>query len=181
MSPHEGPLPPEARSTIPADPSARRVALDKALRRVTVVLVVGAALAGASSLLGVRTATVADFGDGYELEVRYALVSRAGLETPLTIDVRSESSLPEEVTVWVDTAYLSLFDENGLDPQPVLDFADADRTEWTFEVPPGRDALSVDFDARLSPAAQWGRDGDVALVVDGREVARVAFRTWVMP
>lgn len=89
--------------------------------------------------------------------------------------------LPDSVTLRIDTAYLGIFDENGLDPQPASAFSDSVETEWTFDVPVQRGELSVDFDARLSPAAQWGRDGDVALVVDGREVARVAFRTWVMP
>lgn len=170
------------RSTVPGDPDVRSVLFDKWLRLIAIGVVVLASLAALSGILGVRTATASSSANGYDLEVRFAHVTRAGLETPFTIDVRSDSGeLPSTVTLRVDTGYLSIFDENGLDPQPAQAFADSVATEWTFEVPDDRSELSVDFDARLSPAVQWGRDGRVALVLNGEEVATVDFRTWVMP
>lgn len=169
-------------STLPSEPAARWSSYDKWLRRLAVFLIAAASFAALLGLLGVRTATVSATASGYSLEVHFARVSRAGLETPFTVDVRSDSGrLPPTFTLLVDTAYLSILDENGLDPQPSSAFADSVQTEWIFEVPGDQRELSVDFDARLSPAVQWGRSGWVALVVDGEEVARVDFETWVMP
>ena len=37
------------------------------------------------------------------------------------------------------------------------------------------------YDAYIQPAAQRGRDGTLAVLTDGREVARVSFRTRLLP
>lgn len=169
-------------STLPPDPSPRWSTFDRWLRRIASIAIAATALAALAGVLGVRTATATSSADGYDLEVRYARVSRAGLETPFTIDVRAGSGrLPDSVTLRIDTAYLGIFDENGLDPQPASAFSDSVETEWTFDGPVQRGELSVDFDARLSPAVQWGREGRVVLVLDGEEVTSVVFKTWVMP
>ena len=138
-----------------------------------------------SGRLGVRSAvSSARSVDGsFELTVEYARVTRPGLPTPFRIEVSSTDgeALPPEIGLRVDAAYLGIFDENGLDPEPDGATSSGDHLEWTFEVAPDTQRTTVDLDARLEPSVQSGRDGWVALVDDGVEVARVRFHTRVMP
>lgn len=85
------------------------------------------------------------------------------------------------MTTRIESSYLAMFDENGLDPEPVSSFQSAQWTLWTFEVPDGAQILEVTLDARLEPAVQWGRDSTVTVEVGGEEMVTVGFRTWVMP
>jgi hypothetical protein len=139
------------------------------------------AAAALFGLLGVRVATSSVFSSGYTLQVRHAVVSRAGLPTPLDIEIRADDALPPEVTVRVSSRYLAMFDENGIDPLPAESFHDPEWTWWTFVVPPGSRDLMVSLDARIEPAVQWGRKARVALDIDDREVVAVDVHTWVSP
>jgi hypothetical protein len=74
-----------------------------------------------------------------------------------------------------------MWDENGLDPGPAEETADATTTYWTFD-PPAGDTLRISFDARIEPAAQTGERGSVAVLDDdGSPLARVEFETTVLP
>lgn len=169
-------------STIPEDPASVWDKREKRLHLIAfgfVGLVVILALTG---LLGVRTTTADASAHGYSLEVLHAMVSRGGLSTPFNVTAIAEvGSLPESVTIKVDSGYLDMFDENGLDPQPTSAFNDSEWTSWTFEIPDGSSKLQVNFDARLGPATQWGEAASAVLVIDGREMVTVDFVTWVMP
>lgn len=151
------------------------------LRKVSITLIGGLVLAGSIGLLGVRTEVVTAVGGGYQLSVRYASVSRPGLATPLSIEVRSDDALPEEVTILATSSYLALFDDNGMEPLPVESYNTADWTSWTFAVPPDSHLLRVDLDARLEPAVQWGSDATVAVEVWQQRMASVDFTTKVAP
>lgn len=144
-----------------------------------VLIVAGAAL----GLLGVRTVTKTVSSNGFTIEVRHAAVSRAGLATPFDVAVRTDdgSPLPAEVRLRVSSPYLAMLDDNGMEPLPVTSFNDGRWTWWTFEIPEGERALTVSLDARMEPAVQWGRDGAVAVDIEGREVVMVEFDTWVSP
>lgn len=135
---------------------------------------------GVTSAYGVRSAERRDEGDGYELAVRYPAVSRPGLASPLRLTVSHRGGFDEPVVVAVDRAYLTLWDENGLSPAPTSEIVDGSWIEWEFDPPVG-DTLTVTFDARIEPGAQRGQDGAVRVVVAGRSVAEVEFRTRVMP
>lgn len=153
------------------------------LRTLTIALVIGLVLATGVGLLGVRSAEVAAAAQGFELKAHYAAMTRPGLATPFSVDVRSTdgSPLPGEVTIRVSSSYLAMFDDNGMEPLPSTSYNTSAWTWWSFEVPEGNDTLTVDLDARLEPAVQWGRSGEVGLEIDGQEVVSVAFITRVAP
>lgn len=129
---------------------------------------------------GVASATVRASGDGYELEVRYGAVSRPALATPFEITVRNPEGFDGPVVLAVAADYLAMWDVNGIVPAPSSEGARGDLVEWEFDPPEGTE-LAVAYDGRIEPAVQSGRDGTVALVVDGEVVAQVSFRTRVMP
>lgn len=133
-------------------------------------------------VFGVDTATVRRAAGTYRLDVRYATVSRPGLATPFEITVRRRGGFDGPVRIAVSTAYLSMWDENGLDPDPAAATADERSVVWEFDPPPRGDTLVVSYDARIEPAAQEGETGFVAVLDrDGFELATVTFRTRVLP
>jgi hypothetical protein len=120
-------------------------------------------------------------GRGYELDVRYAEVSRPAVATPFDIEVRRDGGFDGPVTVAVSSDYLSIWDENGLDPSPSKETARPGMLIWEFEPPPG-DALEISFDARIEPAAQRGKRGFVSVLgPDGAPLVAVSFRTRLRP
>lgn len=50
----------------------------------------------------------------------------------------------------------------------------------TFTAPPG-DTFVLAYDAYIQPSAQIGRDGTLAVMVDGDRVAAAEFRTRLLP
>jgi len=151
---------------------------------VLCAMIAGAVLDGVGlDVYGVDSATVSASGDdGWGLEVRYGTVSRPALATPFDIEVRHEGGFDDrQVTVAVSASYLSMWDENGLDPAPAEETADPERILWTFD-PPDGDVLAISFDARIEPAAQEGRRGWVAVLDEGgAELVAVDFETRVRP
>lgn len=152
-------------------------------RRAFFVAITGFLALGALGRYGVRTAEVTSAGGGYELSLRYAEVSRSGLATPWSLEIRRPGGFDAgTVTVATTSSYFDIFDENGVDPEPSESTSDGQRTIWTFTTPPGGDTLSVSFDARIEPAVQWqGADATTSVVGDGTDVASVSYRTFVMP
>jgi hypothetical protein len=130
--------------------------------------------------IGVDSARVTATGGGYELEVRYGTISRPALATPFDIIVTRPGGFAGPVTVAVEHDYLALWDENGLTPAPSAETVDGQWLLWEFDPPEG-DTLKVIFDARIEPAAQDGRRGEVAVVEGSRHVVSVDFETRVMP
>ncbi|MGQ0617629.1 MAG: hypothetical protein ACT4PW_11685 [Acidimicrobiia bacterium] len=162
----------------------RRAAAYFATTVVLSALIGGAVLdgVGATALYGVQTGHARGAGGGYELDVRYGTVSRPALATPLDVTVTRGGGFDGPVTVAVDSKYLALWDENGLDPSPAEETADAEQTIWTFDPPSSGEVLAISYDARIEPAAQNGRSGRVALLDDaGSELVAVTFHTRVMP
>lgn len=169
-------------STIPADDSGAN-GLETVLRTVSLVFVSAVVLAGLIGLFGVRTETAQNSGNGLTVSVEHASITRAGLATPFSVAIATEDGapLPEQITTRIDSDYLGMFDENGLDPEPAASYQDGQWTWWTFDVPEGRDELEVSFDVRLEPAVQRGRNGSATVEVDGDEMVSVEFATRVMP
>lgn len=153
------------------------------MRLVAMALIGAIALAGVLGFLGVRTSVASSTGSGVSLRVGHASIARPGLAVPFSITIASTNgaSLASAVTTRVDSHYLEMFDENGLDPAPSFSFRTREWTWWTFEVPDGATELEVSFDARIEPAVQWGRSATAAVEIDGSEVASVDFTTWVLP
>jgi len=174
------------RPSIPTEPTPTEI--PRQLRSRTVRRIFVAALGlflafGALGFYGVRTRTASATGGGYALEVRYASVSRPGLATPWSFEVRRPGGFPDGLTVAVTSRYFDAFDENGLGPAPVEETTDGERTIWRFG-PSAGDVLAVSFDARIEPGVQLtGLKGEVEVLdgAAGPPAVTVAFRTWVMP
>ena len=151
-------------------------------RAFVVVLAVFLAL-GALGVYGVETTSKSASGGGYELEVRYATVSRPGLATPWSFEVRRPGGFPDGLTVAVTSSYFDAFDENGLDPAPAEAISDGERTIWRFAPSPA-DTFAVSFDARIEPAVQLKTvKGQVSVLAgpSGPPAVTVSFETFVMP
>lgn len=170
----------QARSTIPEPQPIERIKRGRALRRIFNVLLAVFLIAAVAGVFGVRSRKATASAEGYEVTVTYAAVSRPGLATPWSVDVRRVGGFEAAATIAVTSDYVDMFDENGLDPDPAVARADADFVYWTFDVPPG-ETLGVSFDARIEPGVQWGREGVVKLIRESRTIVEVPFKTWVMP
>lgn len=153
------------------------------LRLVSVGFISALVIATAVGMFGVRTASGTESAGGFQVEVAHAAVTRPGLATPFDVTVRTTdgSPLPSRLTIRVDSGYLAMFDENGLDPTPSSSYQTPQWTWWTFDNPDDREELKLSFDARLEPGVQWGRTGSVTVLGGDDELVSVAFRTWVIP
>lgn len=172
----------DSTSTIPSEDSGID-GPERYLRAVSFVLIAGLVVLSLFGVFGVRTTTTTATGNGYRVAVFHAAVARPGLAAPFSVEVSSEdgSALPPAVTVRVDSPYLAMFDDNGMEPTPAASYNTNRFTFWTFDVPPGASSLRVDLDARIEPAVQWGQNSSATLEIDGTEMATVDFSTWVMP
>jgi len=166
--------------TAPEEPDLLRSRRARLVRRLFMTVLVAVLALGLAGMLGVQSATTTARGGGYELTVTYGRVSRPGLATPWSLEIRHPGGFDGPVTVSSSTRYLELFDENGFDPQPSKSTATPDRVIWEFE-PPDGETLGVSLDGRIEPGAQWGRTGETSVLVDGKPVVVAKYRTWVLP
>ena len=144
------------------------------------IVLAGVIALGLSGWLGVHTSTTTARSGGYELTVTFGRVSRPGLATPWSLEIRHRGGFDGPVTVSTNSKYLDLFDENGFDPQPSRSSATPDEVVWEF-APPDGDILGVSLDGRIEPGAQWGRTGETSVLVDGKPVVTARYKTWVLP
>jgi hypothetical protein len=166
--------------TAPDDNDLAHLRRARTLRRMFMALLAAVLVAGLTGYLGVKTRTVTAAGGGYQLTVTYGQVSRPGLATAWSFEIRREGGFDDPVTVSTSAKYLDLFDENGFDPAPSKVTATPDAVIWEFDPPPG-DTLSVSLDGRIEPSVQWGRDGETSVLEDGEAVVTARYRTWVVP
>ena len=152
----------------------------RATRRAGFVLLVVILVLGAANVLGPRVASVTAAGGGFELTVTYASVSRPGLSTPWTLQVRRPGGFDGPVTIATTGDYFDLFDENGLDPDPQGATTHGDLLLWEFAAPEG-DVLTVTFDARLEPASHFRRSAQTSVMVDDVPVVSVTYTSLAMP
>ena len=158
----------------------RRDRLGRRLFTLALVVFLGLGLLG---LYGVHTREAAARGGGYELTVTYANITRPGLATPWSLEIRRPGGFGDGmVSVAVTSSYFDAFVENGPEPAPAESLSDGDRSIWRFEPPLG-DVMTISLDARTQPGVQLTRLAGEASVLDpsGAPVATVEFRTLVMP
>ncbi len=170
-------------STLPQRPDDARVRRARDLRRVGIVLLALFVLAGATGVLGTRTATVSASGAGYRLDVDFPRISRSGHAVRLAVDVHRDGGFPPDAPVRLQwrASYFDLFDENGSSPQPDAETASGDRLVDEY-LPPAGDDLAVSFDTRVQPSRQIGARGEVSVVDDaGRVLVTARWRTWLAP
>ncbi len=150
------------------------------MRRAAVAALTLFVLAGAVGVFGVRTRTATAEAEGYRLEVRHASISRAGLDTPWRVTVHHSGGFDGPVTLATDLEYFGLFESQGFTPEPDAETTGTRYLYQEFAPPPG-DTLTVEFDAYIQPAAQRGRRAQTSLIIDGREITAVSYRTRLMP
>ncbi|HKY75630.1 MAG TPA: hypothetical protein VJS45_05805 [Acidimicrobiia bacterium] len=167
-------------STAPEESDLLRSRRARTARRAFMLLLFAFLALGLSGQLGVQSRSTTVEGGGYTLTVTYGQVSRPGLATPWSFEVHRPGGFEGPIAVSTKTSYLDMFDENGLDPDPSKATATPEVVIWEFE-PPDGDTLSVSFDARIEPAAQWGRSGETSVLEDGKPVVTAKYKTWVMP
>lgn len=152
-------------------------------RRVVITATTLFVLAGLLNLFGQKDRTSTSVTDAWELSVRHASVSRGGLASNWSLELHrlDGEDLPEEIEVRSTADYFSIYDENGLDPEPDSSWVDGDDLVWTFRPPPDSASLTIDLDARLQPNARWRHEGRTTVVVDGEPVISVDYQTWAVP
>ena len=155
----------------------------RTVRRIGIAILVTFVIAGLFGLFGHRQATVTSTGSGYAVKVSYPRVTRGGLAANWSVRVErlDGSPLPAGVEVRSTADYFSIFDENGLDPEPASVWSDGRVLTWTFDPPADANALDVSFDARMQPNTRGWFDATTSLAVDGDVVASVSYRTWAVP
>lgn len=160
------------------------VTIDRVLRYVALgvmTVLVGLGLSGAA---GVRARTATAATDGLELSARYGQVVRPGLAAPfeITISAVGGQELPAELRVEVTSSYLAMFDENGLEPEPLAAWSGDGRTVWTYAVPAGERQLTISLDARIEPGVQLSRRAaDVTVRTDAGHMVTLDVTSWVLP
>lgn len=152
-------------------------------RRIVITLLALFVLAGLLNVFGHRNGTATSSTESWELVVTHPSVTRGGLAANFSMELRrvDGEDLPAELEIRSNAGYFSIFDENGLDPQPASSWIDGDDLVWTFEPPVGSASLVVDLDARMQPNARWSHDGRSTVVVAGEPVVSVEYDTWVVP
>jgi hypothetical protein len=149
--------------------------------RVAVALLVLFVLAGSAGLLGPRTAAVSASAGDYDLAVTYPSVTRAGLATPLHLEVTREGGFDGPVQLALCDTWFDQVDFQSWYPTPSSEAGGADRLVYEFDPPPG-DTLEVSLDAKEQPGSLWGsRDCTVAVLEEDAVVTSVSFTTRRMP
>ena len=150
-------------------------------RRLFLALLLVVVLAGATGLLGVRTAVTSADGAGYSLGVTYASTARAGLDVPWQVTVTHPGGFGKEVTLAVTGDYFDIYETQGFTPEPSTSVRDATTLYLTFDAPDG-DVFTVDYDAYIQPSSQVGRDATVSVVdPELQPLVSVAIDTRLLP
>lgn len=164
----------------PRDVRAARRSRDS--RRVGLVVLGLVVLLGLSGALGVRSSTSsARSADGWSLDVRHPQVTRAGIAAPFHVVVRHPGGFAGPFTLSISSRLMERFDFQNFYPNPASETATAGRLLYEFDPPPG-DTFRLNLDARTAPDQNGSTEVyRTAVVVDGRTVAEVSFRMWVVP
>jgi hypothetical protein len=171
-------------STAPAPRSQASLVRARRLRWLFAACLTAFLVIGLLGGYGVRHREVTAVGGGYELTVRFATVTRPGLASVWSVEVRRTdgAELDGPVTIATNAAYFELFDENGLDPDPPSATTDGERLIWEVEPAEGATSVVLDFDARIEPAVQLTRKkGETSVLVDDEPVVGVTYHTNVLP
>ncbi len=173
--------PAASRPTVDLQVDLHRARRGRAIRRVFISLLVVFLLLGVVGFFGVRSARVAASGGGYDLAVDYARVTRPGLAAPWKVTIRHPGGFDGSVKLSATSHYLTMFDQNNLEPEPQSTTTDGERVIWEFDVPEGSDTLEISLDASTSPNARWRFSGLTAVLEDEAAVVHVQYTTMVMP
>ena len=172
--------------TAPPDVSLPRLRRARGLRRaffVVICLLLGAAALGYA---GPHTRTARASANGWDLTIRYDTVTRPGLAATFERTIAHAGGFGgRPVVVALPSKYLSIFDVNGIDPDPVATVTDAESVTSTYASPPSGDTMVVSVDARVQPGVQLRRAKGAISLLDGgpagRALVSAAVSTFVLP
>ncbi|TNC39067.1 hypothetical protein [Mumia zhuanghuii] len=149
--------------------------------RVTLMVLLVVVVAGAAGLFGVRNATATTEDAGWTLSVDYPRLARSGLDTPLSIVVSNPEGVGEEVVVALSQDYLTIFEHQGIFPDPSDTSTDGEFLYLTVAAAPGATEVRIDFDVYVQPSSQEGEQATVFLLDGDERVASTRIRTTLMP
>lgn len=167
-------------STRPDAEPITRLRQRRTARRLGLGVIGLLVLAGLGNVVGMRIGTVSASAAGVTLEVRYAEVTRSGLETPWKVAVIAPGGFDGPVTITTTAEYFERFDFNQWYPEPSGTTLRDDLLVMTFDRPQG-DVLLVRFDGRASPTFGLGSGATTSLDTEGLSPLSVSYRTLVMP
>lgn len=147
-----------------------------------VALLVAIMLAATVGLLGPRTAETSATARGYQLDVTYPQVTRAGQPAPLHVRITAEAGFGETVQVSACDGIFDNFDFQNWYPNPSAETSTPTEVVYEFDAPVSGNTLEVSLDARSAPGQFGGiRDCEISVLEDDRPVVSTAFTTWRMP
>lgn len=149
-------------------------------RRGFLLAVLLVVIAGLLGFLGMKKGTASASGGGYDLQLTYPRIARAGLDVPWELTITRKGGFDGPVVVEVTGAYFDIFESQGISPEPSKETSDGDWDQMTFDKPKG-DTLSIDLDIYVQPSSQQGRSGTARVLDHGTPAASVDFRTRLVP
>lgn len=136
---------------------------------------------GATGWLGVHAGTASASANGYDLTVTYPHVARAGLDIPWNLRLVHAGGFQGDITVAISKDYYDIFEFQGMHPEPSDETADAHFVYLTFSPPKQGDVFTTALDTYVQPGSQIGRKAVTEVLIDNTVVARVNYRTWLVP
>ncbi|MCR8691743.1 hypothetical protein NWP13_04275 [Rhodococcus pyridinivorans] len=150
------------------------------LRTTAAALLVLVLVAGILGFLGVRSSTATAKGGGYELDLTYPRIARAGLDVPWKVTVHREHGFDGEIVLAIDTSYFEILEMRGRLPEPSAETAGDGLAYLTFDPPPG-DEFTFALDVRIQAGRQWGESGSVSVMDGAKSAVTIYFDTWLVP
>ncbi len=147
---------------------------------VGLLALVAVVLAGATSLLGLRTETTTASGSGYTLELTYPRVARAGLDVMWQLSVQHQGGFPKDLTLSLSADQFDIYEHQAFYPSPASETRTGDQLLLTFTAPPG-DTFVLSFDAYVQPSSQVGKTATVSVLSNGQPAATVHYSTLLAP
>ena len=135
---------------------------------------------GAAGLLGTRTSSVTARANGYVLTVTFPAIIRPGLPVKWDVTLSKAGGFDGPVHVAMSLAYFQMLDFNNLQPQPSATHNDGNLVIMDFD-PPDGDVFRASLDARIQPGVLSGTGTVTMILVQGRPVVSVDYRTRVIP
>lgn len=157
-----------------------RLRRGRAGRRVAAVILWVFVIAAAVGLFGVRSAGVSTTNAKLTAQARFPRISRPGLPANWSIDIRRPGGFTDDVTVTTNAAYLAVFDQNDLSPQPDDTAIRNDQITWTFKQPTGEE-FQLNLDGNIDTDAHLGRHPATTTIKSGSETVTLHYTTWTAP
>lgn len=150
-------------------------------RRVALSLIALVVAVGATGWLGVHAGTASANSNGYDLTVTYPHVARAGLDVPWNLRLVHRGGFQGDIVVAISADYYDIFEFQGMHPEPSDETSDGRFVYLTFSPPKHGDVFTTALDTYVQPASQVGRHVVTEVLIDDTVVARVSYKTWLVP